>query len=294
MAGVWRQGAATIVAIVASVASCSSSPLSHGSAVDDAGQAGLEGGVSAIDSGRGTEGDASAIDFIPRLAGAICQNLAPCCERAGVPNNPEACNGAVTSFVLNRYPDPRSPIVAYDADAASACLQAASEYVAGCAGSDAFWASPALSACRNVLHGTRALGEACQTQGECNGYGDGNVACNGHCVALLPPTQNPPPEYLHLGDPCQVFENLEICSSDCAPDAYCDGAHCVARHAAGSCTDTCRSACTDVSYCDLVSRECAPKVADGEVCPGSDACANRDSLCLAGRCHPGLLDFCTN
>lgn len=289
----WRRRVAAILAIGAGLASCSSSPLRRGPDHREAGQGGAEGDASAIDARRGAEGDASAIDFIPRLVGTICQNLAPCCERAGIAYDPEACNRDATVLVANRYPDPRGPVVAYDADAASACLRAASEYIAGCAGSTAFWGSEALSVCRNVLHGTRALGEECQTSGECAGYGDGNVACDGRCTALLPPTVSPP-QYLRIGDPCQVSENLEICASACAPDAYCDGAHCVARHAAGSCTDPCRYACADVSYCDLPRGECAPKVADGEVCAAYRACANRDSVCLTGKCRPQLLDLCTN
>jgi len=290
MALVWRWWAAGLLVVVGGVASCSSSPLHRGSHVSDAGQERAEEDASAIDA----EGDPSAVDFIPRLAGTICQSLAPCCEQAGVPNDSEACTRDMTTFVGYRYPDPRSPITAYDAGAASACLQAAAEYFAACAGTDAFWGMPALSVCRNVLHGTRALGETCQSDGECAGFGDGNVECNGHCIAHLPPTVSPPPQYLSLGDPCQVSSNLEICVSGCAPDAYCDGAHCMARHAAGACTDPCEFACADVSYCDRLRRECAPKVADGEVCAGSGACLNPDSLCVAGRCRPRLLSLCAN
>ena len=292
MAQVWGRWVAAIVAVAAGATSCSSSPLRRGPGGHDAGWGGAAGDASPGDA---SPGDASeAIDFIPRLAGTICQNLAPCCAQAGIAYDSDTCNKEATWLIGNRYPDPRSPIAAFDADAASACLQAASAYVAGCAGPSGFWGSPALHVCWNVLHGTRALGEACQSDGECAGWADGNVGCNGQCFTYSPPAVTPPPDYARLGDPCQVKSNLEICVSECAPDAYCDGTRCMARHAVGACNDPCRYACADVSYCDFTSQACAPRVADGEVCASSGACANRDSLCLAGKCQPGLLELCTD
>jgi hypothetical protein len=238
--------------------------------------------------------------FIARLAVALCEDVAPCCARAHFAHAPAACAAREQLYLQNHFRLGPGPRVVYDPNAESSCLQAVAACVRQCEGPELLGeldGVPSLAICSQVLQGTQAVGEPCDTWADCNtSVSTGYVTCQGGvCVYVAPPGALPPSNTLQAGDPCTVSQNLELCASECSPGTYCDiTGVCEAQRESGPCTDLCDESCTSASYCDYVNQICAPKTPEGGACTIWDACQGDNIHCQSNNtCAADLLTLCT-
>lgn len=176
-AGWWRTCCTSLALLAACVANCGgqSSSAKHAGGAG----AGASGGANPAAT------PVAAADFGHVLSLAYCK-IAPCCQARGFSFGPLACETAVQNQVdalLSK--DLADPDVAFDENAAGACVEAYKKLVIGC--TDRTLEDAALAACGPVLHGTVPEGGACMTDLGCAAApGVPYPACDGGvCIAGL-------------------------------------------------------------------------------------------------------------
>jgi hypothetical protein len=265
------------------------------------------------------------IDDLARLlADALCNNIGPCCEQAGFPHEPGQCHVTAETELRSEIEEFRSPHVAYDADAARACVDAYASVMKSCGNDDAI-----EDACGQVFAGTLMAGQTCANSAECvrrTSCQDPDSSGVRRCIASAPTVHG------KLGDACRAtcteLEGGFSCSGFAGPgggDAgtpgtascftndglYCDATFtCVAtpglnepctvntvcagdafcdngRCAAKRTSGPCAQfdgACAEAAYCDVAAQQCQLKKSTGAPCAAFDECKSPDR-CTDGVCR---------
>jgi hypothetical protein len=265
------------------------------------GRSGLGSGDAGPADG-GLDHGAAAGLFVEQLAAAACDAVAPCCTGAGLVHDAESCRVMMASRLSGRFPSETSPAVVHDAEAEKACLLAIAQTVGQCTGPSVYWGFTAVavrSACVRALNGTKPEGARCTSWDECDQL-PGATGCQPasdntmRCTLSTDVPASPASPVRQIGETCNASSNLELCSSDCAPGAFCDtDGKCAAKRSSGPCKDLCHAACADQSYCDAASFTCRAKVPLGGACSTFAACQGPDAFCQSGQCVPSVLDLCT-
>jgi len=261
--------------------------------------------AATVDGGEATEAaadDTAAAGFVERMAAVMCDAIAPCCASAGFAHDPAACTADLAFRLYDRFPNGLGGLVRYDSAAEATCLKDVAETVGRCTGPSVLsgvGTEPALSDCARVIVGTVPLGGACSSSEDCDSSA-GPVGCQTaprsaemRCVSQPPPDPVPRPVLL-IGQPCTAMSSLESCDSYCEAGTFCDvTGTCAAKHASGTCADTCRAACTDANYCDITSHTCLPRIPAGAACSNYSSCARPNVSCFSGVCAADVVDLCT-
>jgi hypothetical protein len=240
---------------------------------------------------------------------AVCDNIAPCCQKSGLPYDQQGCRATWDTIVneqLFSFPDTTT----YDAAAAGACLNLVKQAYRSCT------EVPTGGPCQQVISGKVSEGGACSNSIECAAPPNGDASCQqGKCVAEprgksgdgcnSTCTESPGSTSCFGGTgggpsgPATCYTNDGLaCLADgkcgpvaslgqpcdfgtCAPGSYCDTT-CKEPKAAGS---PCASfdECVPTAYCDFQgTHNCEPKKPDGAACQDYDECSGGD--CNAGKC----------
>lgn len=230
----------------------------------------------------GSNADAGATvdlrNFSTTAAATFCHALQTCCSAKRIAYTDAPCVGQVTSFFENlAAPARTSTRIAFDAAAASACLDELRTGEAACKGDFDGQTGPIDphslhgSACYKVFAGTAKPGEPCDSADECAPDPDPNiksiVVCENHACQRI--------SNVHAtGESCEVSEfEVKQCKN---------GTSCVA-----SPTKTCPDfsplggSCKGVNLCDRSVAYCN----DAAVCtalPGLGESCGEGGLCLYG------------
>jgi len=256
-------------------------------------------------------------DFASLLADAVCNNIGPCCQRAGFPHAPAACHARAESSLQSEVAKRRGANVAYDGNAARACVDTYTAVARTCADDRDIG-----SVCRRVFSGTLAAGAMCMLTPECVPGASCEPPLDGgagqcsrtrfehnkrgdHCFATC--TEDLKSGLLYCsgvtGDPgegaCHTTDGLycdvanlcaaiptlnQLCVGDapCAEEAFCENNVCVAKRTSGSCGPF-SDGCAATAYCEFGTGLCQPRKATGEACSGEE-CLDSDT-CNA-TCRP--------
>lgn len=219
--------------------------------------------------GGGGGGGAIPIAELPTAFGsAVCDNLGPCCQKAGLSYDASKCKALYTGLLSQFEASVNSGKTKYDANAAGTCLNAIKQSTQSC---DLDTSSPA---CDQVFQGTVPEGGACDNESECNAPAGASTDCdNGVCVVELRGK---------VGDACKWTCTEEGSSTSCS---------------GGSGTDTgARCYTNDGLYCDSDSGQCQAQIAVGGTGCGFDdeACAT-GAYCQSDKCeaHKKVGEACT-
>jgi hypothetical protein len=259
-------------------------------------------------------------DLARKIADALCNNIGPCCNAAGIPHDPAQCHAVAKAKYLLKIEYSRfRPNIVYDADAARACVDAYETSAKACHDGPEIW-----RACRYVFAGTLRPGEACARDEECfpdaqcvladsggrecqwspfASRGKLGDRCRWTCfqdggatVCVAPPGGG-------SGTSCFTHEGLycdrstavcamapgigQSCDADvrCAgADAFCDNYVCANKRATGSCGSE-LDGCVATSYCELSAQQCTARKSTGAACTINNECRATDE-CTEGTCRP--------
>ncbi|HEY4102331.1 MAG TPA: hypothetical protein VGM44_00505 [Polyangiaceae bacterium] len=223
-----------------------------------------------------------------RLADAVCDNLGPCCQSAGIGFDAETCKQNVIAKLSPEIAEDTGPNVAYDADAAGRCVAAYESGVSSCTPVEQI----DESACRAVFMGALPAGGVCTQDAECANAAAGDAYCDmssgaGSCVKL-------PGGVAHgkLGDACVSSCDANSCVGISTPERGADpnaqfncyqedGLFCDASYTCQPLLDAgagCASSddCKAGLYCDAGT--CAVSKANGANCQGNQECAGGDCV----------------
>jgi hypothetical protein len=262
-----------------------------------------------------------AIDDLPHaLAAALCNNIGPCCERAGFPHDAAKCvieaeKGLEVGVTQNRMAG-----ISYDGVAARACVDAYVDAGRTCGDN-----SEINRQCRKVFTGTLGPGETCDDSQECAARGycqrtagaptgkcvDGTLlhgkigdACGESCthydlqevtacsgLSASVPTQCYSNDGLYCNDAhvCAAVPTIDqpcVASAKCGGNTFCDTTVnvCASKRTSGSCGDF-NDACAAEATCNFGTRECELRKASGAACSGLyDECQTTDA-CIQGTCQ---------
>jgi hypothetical protein len=245
-----------------------------------------------------------------RIAAAVCDGIAPCCQSQGFAYDPARCKSTLTTLYEEELvQDANLPGVNYDANAAGVCLEWIQSVVRSC------YATEAPAECDRMFVGSLAPGSACQSSIQCLAPPGGEADCmNGVCQ------QEPRAK---LGEPCamtctdvsgdtscQFFgtgsgascytndglqcqdgtcQPLRAIGEACAPSgcvatAYCADGVCAAKEPiGGSCSIGYEEESCSAGYC-AADGICTAKKANGAACQSNEECQVE---CEQGSCVPG-------
>jgi hypothetical protein len=246
--------------------------------------------------------------FIGRFVDAVCDNVGPCCQSAGLSYDAAGCK-ALGNAELEKDLDLDRPNVKYDAAAGGKCIEAVKNAAQSCGHIDIDGGPE----CSGFLVGTLPEGAACESSVECAGaYARCDIsgpAAQGVCVVEPRGKAGDP-----CGDTCTEHGSSSECfgstsstgtarcytndglycdqtckpliavgqpceAEGCVDGAYCTGGSCAALPAAGEpCAQT--YVCGADLYCDL-NTTCQKRKADGQACQDG-------SECVAGNCQSGV------
>ena len=258
-------------------------------------------------------------DLARKIAHALCTNIGPCCQQAGIPHDPAECRALAEAKYRLRIEYSRyRPNVVYDGEAARACVDAYETAARSCDDGSEIW-----SACRYIFAGTQLPGQACVSRDECVPHATCELADSGVRECIWSPF------VLHgkLGDrcswTCSQFGGTTTCTSlsgggsattcytndglycdaatavctsapgigqpcdsivRCAgPDAFCDNLVCANKRATGSCGRE-LDGCVATSYCEMSTEQCAARRSMGAACTLHSECLSIE--CFDGTCRP--------
>jgi hypothetical protein len=266
-----------------------------------------------------SDGPPVPLDDLARLlADAICTNMGPCCQEAGFPHDEARCRAEVEDEFGSEINEYRSPNVIYDAQAARSCLDAWTAAMKACSSDDREIERACDSVFTGALKPGEPCtrGEECAPSSSCDRAADGSSrcvaynppprgklgdVCQGTCTEVsgssscfgsgVPGTGGQPSAICYTNDGlycdsarvCAVQPGLgQACvgRSDCAGDAFCDGAVCAAKRTSGSCGPF-NDGCAATFYCDA-TQQCQPSKALGAACASNGECLT--TKCTAGAC----------
>jgi hypothetical protein len=248
-----------------------------------------------------------------RAAEAICEYATRC---ESFPNV-AACKASLSSRTGQLIASVNAGRLAYDGNAAAACLDALR--ATGCNLTDP--PEDAEVPCFSTFKGTLAAGAACYINEECASGSCSNMSCpsasaccTGACEDL-PVVSSPLPaggdcsrpnvvcapgtycNYAGSSSVCTVgpaqgeaCDPAEIASGRCLNHAVCVasgsalGGTCTAPPAEGETCDPNGGGCnSSLDYCDPAAAKCVRKLAPGMACPTGSECVDYAS-CLSGTC----------
>jgi hypothetical protein len=258
---------------------------------------GLGAAFALIAACSGTR-EASSIsvdDFARAFANAFCDNIGPCCTRAGFSHDLPDCHAKVEARVrpgIDR--DRNHPNLIYDGAAARSCIDIYTAALQSCRS-----AGKTIERCDAIFVGRLEPGQACANDAECSPGSSCRPTGNGAEVVC---TLQKPSAHGKLGDTCiktctvpdggwidaidpsppacytsdglycsgiqKCATNPAIdgpCTSICANDAFCDNGVCAAKRTSGSCNPF-NGACADVAYCDSATQQCMLRKMTGQTC----------------------------
>jgi hypothetical protein len=218
-------------------------------------------------SSGGTNAPVAASDFASGYAHAVCDNVAGCCQKAGLGYDANACMTSVQGIIQGLLVNPANAAGAtYDPNAAGDCLAQVRAAVETCSTSTS--SKNALdSACQRVYAGKSQPGGTCTSSVDCAPTTDGTVTC-------------------------------EIWSSSGSDGGSQSGSQCQVRKTpkggepcggttSGGAPPTVVGACefgeSDTFTCDYQTHTCQPRGAIGATCESTDNCVTT-AYCTNGSC----------
>jgi len=261
-------------------------------------------------------------DYVASYVAALCGNLSGCCARFGYPYDGSACTSAATSDASALIGNLDQTTQAYDPNAAGDCLAGLSALLKRCQlegfGNPFPMSCKQIVVGKVGLGGScKSDGECAPTaSSDVHCQADSSVAGSaGKCtgVPLTPPGTSGSPcsltctegvssncsgagltdtemgscftndgLYCTPANTCGSLPALgEACTGFCAAGNYCNASSCVSQQSTGPCSSD--DACTDTAYCDVASKRCSPRLADGTSCA-----LPKSRQCLSGACNGGV------
>jgi hypothetical protein len=304
-----------VVALLIPIA-CAAAPSKNGAPPTDPAAAGR---AAVAES---SEAEPSSVEPVPkeqmaaRLADAVCQASAPCCEPTGAVYDAEQCR----RFMLENWQKHLASVQGYDGEAAARCLEDVNEVARGCnAAHDEVAAVPSCAQAFQDATKLRKTGESCNDDADCAHsergiafcYRGGDTSEGGRCALETPP-RRAATCYLPGGSKTDEVE-FSNCSAD--PDLRCNpetgtcgpraqaGETCAAHHdCAGSalchadkCTSTTGKPCSSSNQCGKTERctkgRCGPGGELGDSCQGLSDCAEGMCARNSGKCSTWAATF---
>jgi hypothetical protein len=241
----------------------------------------------------------AAADFVGAFTAAVCDSVEPCCQASKYGWSRSGCESAAAKLVQTSAASASIAGVTWDAQAAGKCIAGIKHDYAGC---NAPINIDLYDACRAVLVGSKAPGEACTNQLECASPPNGQARCTslrtdaGTVTPQVCTVQASMYARGKLGDPCN-----ENCKYSDIGSLSCYGGPGTKN---GSANAPIVANCfeNDGLYCDDVTVTCTARKPLGAACKQhfecevgrfcqSGKCATPLPLgasCVSGGCEPGL------
>ncbi len=237
--------------------------VSGGAAGASAGAAGASGGsVGASGGAAGAGGVLNEANAPALFAEALCDNIQPCCQDAGLVYDAEACK-VTSARELKSSLD--QPDTVFDPEGARRCLDAMLQALTTCSDVE-------RSECSGMIKGTLPAGAPCTSPLSCAAPEVGDAYCQEVCIQVPRGKSGD-----GCNSTCTDFPGYLSCfGAGSSGPASCytnDGLYCAAS---GKCEalikagEPCRpGGCVAGNYCAQV---CKPTVGVGSACSSYDAC----------------------
>lgn len=263
-------------------------------------------------------------EFVTQYAASFCQGISGCCAASAIAFDLKSCESSLSAqanaALAGRLADPK---IAFDADAATRCINAVHDATAACTDQDLF--RTVDEPCNQVFRGTVTLGNACSDNMQCANADGQRVRCTqGVCSVEAGLTSMGDGPHAKLGErcagTCTGTDGGWSCagigsstSNSASVEASCwtnEGLYC---GSAGLCAaiPNVGEACASPNYCPAgaycSNKTCVAQVSSGSCASDSSACndssycevntkqctpkkrdgdtCDQDSECLGGECY---------